>query len=96
MEALPQRDGTAKFIKPFVKPIKKYKEYTDKNGYILYVYLCLPAGKDLAITVPCRYNFTPSPNSNYYLPECLTLSAIFTFEKIGKPLSWQLYKYIVR
>ena len=36
----------------------------------------------------------PSPNSNYHLLERLTLSAISTFEKTGKPLSWQLHKYM--
>jgi len=65
MEALPWRDGTAKFIKPFVKSIKKYKEYTDENSYILYIHLRLLAKEDLVITVPCRYNLILSSNSNY-------------------------------
>ena len=94
MEVLPWRDGIAKLIKPFIEPIKKYKEYTNKNGYILYVYLHLLAGKDPAITVPCRYNPTLSFNFNHYLLERLTLLAISTFKKIGKPLSWQPHKYI--
>ena len=65
MEALPQRDGIAKLVKPFIKPIKKYKEYTDENSYILYIYLYLLASKDLVIIVPYRYNPILSPNSNY-------------------------------
>ena len=56
MEALLWRDNTAKLIKPFIKPIKKYKKYTNKNGYILYIYLRLLAREDLVITVPYRYN----------------------------------------
>ena len=65
IEALPQRDSTAKLIKPFIKFIKKYKKYTDENGYILYVYLRLLAKIDLAITVLYRYNPTLSSNFNY-------------------------------
>lgn len=94
MEALPWRDGTAKLVEPFVEPIKKYEEYTDKNGYILHVHLRSPAGEDPAITVPCRHNPTPSPNSNHQLPERLTPSAISTFKETGKPLSWQPHEYV--
>lgn len=94
MEALPWRDGTAKLVEPFVEPIKKYEEYTDKNGYILHVHLRSPAGEDPAITVPCRHNPTPSPNSNHQLPERLTPSAISAFKETGKPLSWQPHEYV--
>ena len=87
MEALPWRDGTAKLIKPFIKFIKKYKKYTDENGYILYIYLRLLAREDLVITVPYRYNPTLSLNSNYQLLEYFILFAIFTFKKINKLLS---------
>ena len=55
----------AKFIKPFIKPIKKYKKYTNENDYILYVYLRSLAKEDLIIIIPCRHNPTLFPNSNH-------------------------------